>query len=143
MELKPKTVIEMGRGGCPSGQIRRKRYVRKGYRRKDGARVARTVVPSGCVIDRGAPGKTPAARRFAKFPKKGPYIPGWTKDASDEKRHAAVARQARALSCRETWRRLHQLRNVTTDPETKRKATADRNWIRRQGWCPWKTPVGK
>lgn len=57
MELKPKTVIEMGRGGCPRGKIRRKGYVRKGFTRKDGARVARTVVPSGCVIGRGASGK--------------------------------------------------------------------------------------
>jgi hypothetical protein len=143
MELKSKLVIEMGRGKCSQGKVWRKPYRRDSYVR-DGVRVKAATVTGGCIVDRGAPGKTPKEKRWAKFPKKGEhFLPGWSKRIPAERRRMALTTLAKRVGCRDVWGKLHQLANVTTDKPTERVAIADREWIRRQGWCPWKTPAGK
>ncbi len=131
--------VSMGAAGCPAGKIRRGAYRRAGYIRKDGTRVKGAAVPSACVVDRGAPGKTPAAKKFAKFPKKAAYMPGWGKDVSEGKRHSALKNLTKKVGCLRAQRMLLQLANVTTDKPTESKARTDRKWLVSQGFCELKT----
>lgn len=126
IRMGAKQLVELGRK-CPAGKI-----LRKAFTRRDGTHVA-----ASCVPDKGAPGKTPAAKRFAKF---GPgYLPGWGKDKSEGERHAALRRQTAREGCVTVIRRLTQLRNVTTDRPTEMRAKADAKWLHGQNFCKLKT----
>lgn len=119
--------VSLGKA-CPTGKI-----LRAGYVRKDGVRVK-----PACVPDKGAPGKTPAAKRWAKFPK-GPYLQDWGKNVSVPKRHMALKALTRREGCLSVSRSLTQLANVTTDRPTETKARKDRKWLVKQDWCRLKT----
>lgn len=121
-----KVLVELGRT-CAAGKIRREAYTRR-----DGTRVK-----AACVPDKGAAGKTPASKRWARF---GPgYLPGWKKDKPISERHAALERQVRREGCVTVIRKLTQLRNVTTDPATEIRARIDAGWLHNQGFCTLKS----
>jgi hypothetical protein len=80
-----------------------------------------------------------SGEKWARFGKKGGYLPGWSKKASPERRHSAVRRVTEREGCRVAIRRLIQLANVTTDKPTKVKARADYKWLRKQGFCKLKS----
>jgi hypothetical protein len=126
IKMGAKQLVELGRK-CRKGKIWRDPFTRR-----DGTRVH-----GGCVPDKGAPGKTPAAKRFAKF--EPGYLPGWGKDKSAGERHAALRRQTVREGCVTVIRRLTQLRNVTTDRPTEMKAKADAKWLHGQNFCKLKT----
>lgn len=130
----------MRKGNCPAGKIRRASYTRHGYRRKDGTRVAATHVPSSCVPDTGAPGKTPAYKRVLPRPKPG-MLRGWKGDASASSRHAAIRRAVASEGCPGVIRRLTLERNFThrTSPHTAANAAKDARWLHKQGFCHLKT----
>lgn len=130
--------VELGKK-CPSGQIWRTGYERKGYTRKDGEHVKATHVPGGCITDVGLPGKVPASRHWAKFPAKGQFIPGWHHNDPASTRHAAIKKDLRHEhnNCLRVQHKLLQERNITkrTSPSTSRTAEADRRWLVTQGFC--------
>jgi hypothetical protein len=117
-------LVELGRRGCPKGKI-----LRRSYTTKRGVKVG----PS-CVPDRGAPGKTPAAKRILPKPEPG-ALRGWSKNKSASARRRIVASISRDDGCATAIRRLTVLRNLTTDRATERAAKADADWLRRQGFC--------
>ncbi len=115
---------------CPRGKIRRIAFVRK-----DGTRV-----PSSCVADTGAPGKTPARARVLPKPKPG-MLHGWKGDADSVERRAALRKAVRAEGCAGVIRRLTLERNFThkTSPRTSAAAWIDARWLHGQGFCKLKT----
>ena len=96
--MKPKTVIEMGRGSCPAGKVRRKPYTRS-----DGTRVK----PS-CVVDQGKRGKTPKSEQVLPKPKAGKLM-GWKTDLSTADRRLGPKRFHTAPAPRPT-------RSIRGDP---------------------------
>jgi hypothetical protein len=127
--MKAKVVIEMGRGGCGPGKIRRKAYTRK-----DG-----THVRSGCIIDRGKPGKGPDT---LPKPKKG-HLKGWHADESAAKRRRALKKWTKRTNCRKTIGKLTLLRNLSDDPQVDRAAKADAQWLHDQGFCKLESKNGR
>lgn len=115
-------LVELGRK-CKGGQV-----LRRGFTRADGTRVK-----AACIPDKGAPGKTPASKRFADF---GPnYLPGWHKAGADSTRHEALRKLTAREGCVRVIRKLTQLRNVTTDAPTEAKAKRDAKWLHQQNFC--------
>lgn len=106
-------------------RIRRKSYVRKPYRRKSGIRVKGSRVKSArfTIKDRGAPGRTPRAKRW--YSPKG-TLRGWSEDMSEGERRKRAAIGRSDLS---SARALQSLANVTTDKGTERKARADARYF--------------
>ena len=104
------------------------RIRRRGYTRKGGIRVRSTTF---AIKDRGKAGRTPDSQRWFK-PRT--TLRGWSKNISDSQRHAAVNRSVATIGYLETWQKLHALGNVQKriDPETTRKAHADRDWMSRK-----------
>ena len=131
--MKSKTVIEMGRGGCKPGDVRR-----KGYTRSDGTRVK-----ASCVVDQGKRGKTPKSERVLPKPKAGKLM-GWKTKLSAAERHAILRQVARKHGCKDAVLDLNLLANYTkrTSPKTHRTARADMAWLRKQDWCGY-TQGGK
>jgi len=82
-------------------------------------------------------------KKWARFGKKGTYLPGWSKHASPERRHAAVKRVTEREGCRVALRRLVQLANVTKDAPTEARARADAKWLHGQDFCKLKTKKRK
>lgn len=120
-------LIEMGRITCKKGEV-----PRRGYRRKDGVRVKGT-----CVPDKGAPGKTPAAKRF--LPEMGPRpLGGWKEKMAASERHSILRKQVERKGCVHVIRDLVALANVTTDRGTETKMRADAQWLGDQGFCKLK-----
>ena len=110
-----KVLIELGRvSRCARNQIRR-----AGYVRKDGVRVR-----PACVPDAGRKGKASASRRWLPKMEAG-SIGRWSKNKSAQARLEALKEKAQSAGCRLTLKNLNALRNVTRDPETKRKMSAD------------------
>jgi hypothetical protein len=100
-------------------------------------------VPGGCIVDRGAPGKTPPEKRWAVFPKgKKEFLPGWEYDKPAEQRRAAIRADLRREdnNCLKVQRKLLQIRNVNkrTNPEVSRIAEADRKHLVAQPYCKLK-----
>lgn len=124
-------LIELGRA-CGKGKIRRSGYVRSGYTRKDGTHVEATRVGPSCVPDKGAPGKTPASKRW--FPK-GVSVPGWSKDKTEKQRHDALNKLADKRPCGRILRDMQAISNVTRDRETQKKMREDRAWLKEKGAC--------
>lgn len=126
MKIKA-SVSGLGRK-CPSGKI-----LRSGYTTKRGVRVR----PS-CVVDTGAPGKTPPSKRVLPKPEPGALRP-WAKDLPLRKRRQAAATVSRRDGCVTAIRKLTLLRNLTADKATERAAKADADWLRRQDFCKLKS----
>jgi len=120
-------LVELGRRKCGRGKI-----LRSGYTTKRGVRVK-----SSCVPDKGAPGKTPAAKRILPTPEPG-MLKGWAKAKPAAERRRIVKSVSREEGCGTAIRRMTLLRNLTADRETKRKLKADADWLRRQGFCDLK-----
>jgi hypothetical protein len=127
-------LVELGRSKCAAGKVWRVAH----DRRVNGKTVH---VEGGCIVDRGAPGKTPAGKQWAKgipgLKKKGGFIPGWSHDSSASDRRAALRRDASRESCTTTGRKLGVVRNLNhrTNPQVARVAVTDRKWLQSQGWC--------
>lgn len=130
-------LVELGKK-CKSGQILRDGYRRAGYTRSDGTRVAAARVGPSCVPDKGAPGKTPAARKF--MPAMGPSpLKGWHKDQAASTRHSKLRKLSEDLGCGRALKRVNVLANVTTDKVTENKLRSDYKWLRGQGFCRLKS----
>jgi hypothetical protein len=130
-------LIELGRT-CPRGKVRRAAYRRSGYTRKDGTRVEATHVPAGCVVDKGAPGKTPESKKF--LPDLGPTpLGGWKKDQPSSERLSKLRGVAKKRGCRETLRTVNAIANVTTDRQTEKKLRSDYKKLRADPSCHLKT----
>lgn len=96
---------------------------RKAYTRKDGTRVKASTYQTP---DKGQKGKTPSSGKW--FVKR--THTGWKKTQKADTRRRKLLEatdKRRSLHARyvEAGRMAQQLANVTADPETKRKATAD------------------
>jgi hypothetical protein len=113
---------------CPGGMI-----LRKGYTTRKGVKV-----PRACVPDTGKPGKTPAKGRILPKPEPG-ATGGWSKALPAGKRRAVLRRLTEREGCGTAIRKMTLLRNITADKETKRKAAADADWLRGQGFCKLKS----
>jgi hypothetical protein len=153
VKMGARELVELGARRCPPGEILRKGYRREGYRRKDGARVKGGHVPATCIVDRGAPGKTPPARQWAReIPglrglavalgraEKG-FLPGWAADKSAGERRAAVRRNVAKQGCLTISRKLVVIHNLNfrQNPDVAQKAMSDRIWAVDQDWCRLKT----
>lgn len=93
---------------CEPGKIQR-----VGYTTKRGTRVAPT-----CVVDRGAPGKTPDSKKILPQPKKGELAKyGYNTFESDQQRFASLKRAAADLGALSTRRHLQLIRNRTAKDE--------------------------
>jgi len=126
-DAPPPPGAELGRR-CPSGKI-----LTKGFTRKDGTRVA-----PFCTFDKGAPGKGP---KTLPKPKKG-GLKGWTKDAPETVRHAALLKVMREEGCATAIRKMVLIGNITADMPTKTLLRLDREWLRRQTSCKLKSKMG-
>ena len=116
-------LIELGRGKkCKPGQI-----LKKPYTTKKGVKV-----PGVCVPDKGAPGKTSASKKWFQ---EGVEVPGWSKDKTTAKRHAALKKLADKKPCKRILSDMNAIANVTADQATKTKMRADRRWLKKQGVC--------
>lgn len=126
-------LVELGKKKCPSGKIWRKGYTA----RRRGRKVS---VPGACVIDQGAPGKTPAAKRMLPTPTPGAIAP-WSHVQSDEKRRSILLHLLDKKPCATVIRDLNLLANFTkaTSPATYAKAREDMAWVRKQPACKLKT----
>lgn len=116
-------------------RVKRKGYWRKAYTRKDGVKVKRSWVPATTfmVKDVGAPGRTPKAKRWAKFETE----TGWKKTQKPAtRRRKVLAATDKRMSLHDRYvsagRMMNQLSNVTTDRPTERKARADANYFFRR-----------
>lgn len=137
VKMGANSLVELGKK-CKSGQIVRDGYHRKGYTRSDGTRVAPARVGPSCFPDKGAPGKTPASKRF--LPGMGPSpLKGWHKDQAASTRHAKLRQLSDSEGCRVALRRVNVIANVTTDKATENKLRSDYKWLRRQGFCHLKS----
>ncbi len=102
--------------------VKRKAYKRKAYTRKNGTRVKASSVgaSSFSVKDRGKPGRTPTREKWFA-----PRVTtGWSKDLPQAKRIRLVVK-AHKGDLLASARSLRALANVSTDRETKQKASAD------------------
>lgn len=132
VSLGARELIELGRGACPPGQIRRNAYVRE-----DG-----THVKSSCVPDTGAPGKTPASQRWAPVLKPG-ALGGWHKEESPTVRRGKLVQLLKKEPCITVLRRINTIANLTTDKETETKLRADYKYVRENNACNLKAKGGK
>lgn len=123
-------LVELGRH-CGKGKIRR-----SGYTRKDG-----TYIKSACVSDKGAPGKTPSAKRVLPVPTPGD-LGVWTKRMPISRRHEELKKTVERRGCRKVIGSLTLLRNLSSDPGTKRTAKADARWVHNQNFCKLKGKKG-
>jgi hypothetical protein len=127
---------------CPPGKIRRSSYVRKAHSRKSYSRgskrvpasyVSRTRVPSSCVPDKGAPGKTPSRKRV--LPKLGREISlsiyGYETDKSATARHAALKKASDKHDPLKILRRLVLLSNYQADPTAKKVMKDDVEFMKK------------
>jgi hypothetical protein len=120
-------LVELGRARCGKGKI-----LRSGYRRKDG-----TYVKSSCVLDTGAPGKTPASKRVLPKPEPG-ALGIWSKRMPSGRRHEQLKKVVERRGCQKVIGSLTLLRNLSPDPATKKAAKADAQWLHDQGFCKLK-----
>lgn len=140
-------LVELGRKRCPPGKILRKSFSFI----RDGKRVR---VPSTCVVDRGAPGKTPPAQQWAReipelrgaaiMPVLGRqdngFLPGWNAADSPEKRMAAVKKNVAKDGCLVVSRKLVVIHNLNfrQNPSVAQKAMSDRDKAVGKDWCKLK-----
>ncbi len=122
-------LVELGKARCRPGKIWRKGYTAK----KDGRKVH---VPGTCVIDQGAPGKTPAAKRVLPAPTPGALM-FWSHRKPQAERHEILKNLLKRKPCVTVIRDLNLLANFTkaTSPATHSTARADMDWIRKQPTC--------
>ena len=133
---------------CPPGQIRRKAYVRrftsgikaKGYTvRREGAKPYRiyptknyTVVRSGCIKNRGLPGKGTASGKTIAPLRKGELRKhGYIYRLPTEKRHNALRKAVKEFGPLGVYRKLNAVAKLAkrTAPEASKAFKTDRNWI--------------
>ena len=108
---------------------------RKPYVRKDGTRVKASTFK---VKDKGAKGRTPESKRWAKFD----TATGWSKtQPSSTRQRKMFSSTNKRLSLHDRYvqagRRLVQLANVTTDKPTEIKARADAHYFFRKAKEDW------
>jgi len=127
ISMGAKELVELGLS-CPRGKV-----VRNPYTRSDGVRVRAT-----CVPDKGAPGKTPAGKKW--LPDLGPHpLRGWKKDQPASTRLSKLRSLVEKKGCRRALRTVNAIANVTTDAETERKLRIDYKRLRADKACKLKT----
>jgi hypothetical protein len=134
---------------CPPGQVRRKAYVRrftsgvkaKGYTvRREGAKPYRiypkknyTVVRSGCIKNRGLPGKGTASGKTIAPLRKGELKKhGYVYRFPTEQRHAALGKAVKEFGALGVYRKLNAVAKLSTRtaPHASKVFKADRDWIK-------------
>ena len=122
---------------CPKGKIRKSSYIRKAhprrsYKRSDSTRVKysyvdRTRVPSACVPDKGAPGKTPSHKKV--LPSIGKEYSlrryGYSTKKSESKRHEALNKASEKLHPLKVLRRLNLIANYTAESDVEKVLRRD------------------
>lgn len=113
---------------CPSGKIRRKSYIRKSYKRKDGKIVKGSKVPSVCIKDMGKPGK--GKKLFTL--KKGDLVKhGYSLKISVEQRRNALQKSLRNIDNGTLVKKLNALYvlHKNTNLIYAKRARSDMKWI--------------
>jgi hypothetical protein len=116
---------------CKPGQIRRNSYKKGSYTKKDGTKVKASYVPSGCVQDRGKPGKgpkiLPPVSKNISLSKYGYHL---NKPVAE--RQAALRKASKALATLEVERRLNLIRNYSKwEPTNYKKLSADVEYMKK------------
>lgn len=97
-------------------------------------KVAKARKKAWRVQDRGAPGKTPKAKRFLKVGRKlkGQLGTGYTDLSTSERRAKLRALDRRPdVSSRSVWSHMQGLANVTTDRQARKVFKSDAQWTMR------------
>lgn len=134
---------------CPPGQIRRKAYVRrftsgikeKGYTvRREGAKPYRiyptknyTVVRSGCIKNRGLPGKGVPGESIAPLRKGELRKYGYIYRLPTDQRRAALKKAVKEFGALGIYRKLNAVAklSVRTAPGASKAFKEDRNWVKK------------
>lgn len=129
---------------CPKGQIRRKAhskksYLRRSYKRKDGTRVKasyvdRAKVPSTCVPDKGAKGKTPLSRQVLPKLRKDISLRrhGYSVHKSAAARHTALDKASTIHNPLKVLRHLNLARNYQADEDAEKIMSRDVNYMKKK-----------
>lgn len=122
---------------CPRGEILRKGYVRKAYKRSDGTVVKSKRIAATCVPDKGKPGKTPNSKKVLPKPKQGglsKYGYSNIKTAGAVKRRAALTIAVKDLGYAPVVRRLNLISNYNknSDPFAHRLLRSDMAWMKKE-----------
>jgi hypothetical protein len=135
---------------CPPGQVRRKAYVRrftsgikeKGYTvRREGAKTYRiypkknyTVVRSGCIKNRGLPGKGTASGKTIAPLRKGELRKhGYIFRLGSDERHSALKKAVKEFGALGVYRKLNAVAKLSkrTAPDASKVFKADREWVKK------------
>ena len=135
---------------CPSGQIRRKAYVRRftsgvkerGYTvRREGAKPYRiypkknyTVVRSGCIKDRGLPGKGTASGKTIAPLRKGELRKhGYVYRQPSDQRKAALKKAVTEFGPLGVYRKLNAVAKLSSRsaPHASKVFKSDRDWVKK------------
>lgn len=110
---------------CPANKVNRRSFTRT---LSDGKKVH---VKRTCVPDKGAPGKTPKAKRI--LPKLDRKISltkyGYSLSKTPRSRRASLARASSNHNPRKVLGRLNLIRNYTAEPDNKEKLSEDVKWM--------------
>lgn len=111
-------------------RVTRKAHRRKPYRKRTGVRVKGSTVKKATYFtkDKGAPGRTPVARRW--FVAEKGALKGWKAEMPATKRRTILNRMVRTDSYATTIRRLNALKNVSTSRKADASASADMAYLR-------------
>lgn len=138
------------RNGCPKGYIIRKSYTRKyrpnvahsGFtvRRKGKLYTVRPTtrsihVPSGCIKNRGLPGKGPVSGEGIGKLRKGDLIKyGYQYRLSDALRHRALNKAMKQYGTLSVYHKLDAISKLSkrTAPDASDIFTRNRNWVKAQ-----------
>ena len=134
--------------GCPSGYIMRKGYTRrfKNTIKREGFTVRRkgklftvrpkkdeTYVPSGCIRNRGLPGKGPREGEGIGSLRKGELIKyGYSYRLADSARQKALKKAIKAYGALSVYRKLDAVSKYSTRtaPDASKIFARDRDWIK-------------
>ena len=134
--------------GCPSGYIMRKGYTRrfKNTIKREGFTVRRkgklftvrpkkneTYVPSGCIRNRGLPGKGPREGEGIGSLRKGELIKyGYSYRLADSARQKALKKAIKAYGALSVYRKLDAVSkySIRTAPDASKIFGRDRDWIK-------------
>lgn len=134
---------------CPPGMVRRRAYVRKftsgikaqGYTVRRAGQTYRafpkknyTVVRSGCIKNRGLPGKGTASGKTIAPLRKGELRKhGYIYRLPTEKRHEALRKAVKEFGALGVYRKLNAVAklSVRTAPGASKAFKEDRNWVQK------------
>jgi hypothetical protein len=111
--------------------IERSPYTRKGYIRKSGVRVKRSIVKSGCVRDIGKVGKGKPLIGPLQKGELSKHGYSHVAELSESKRHAALKKAVKEFGALSIGRKLNALSILTrnVNPNVSKKYKKDSEWV--------------